>query len=85
MPAERHPTKRIPGSRVSSGLDGLPQGGWYSLINLRRRISTALKQEIWRNNSVGNKVALVGDCWAGAFSPGTGDAITPETGSRALL
>ena len=36
------------------------QGGWYSLISLHGGGSpTALKQEIWRNYPVGNKVALV--------------------------
>jgi 4-hydroxybutyryl-CoA dehydratase/vinylacetyl-CoA-Delta-isomerase len=36
------------------------QGGWYSLISLHGGGSpAAMKQEIWRNYPVGNKVELV--------------------------
>jgi len=52
--------KRIEVSRFIEDLTASYQGGWYSLISLHGGGSpTALKQEIWRNYPVGNKVELV--------------------------
>ena len=52
--------KRIEVSRFIEDLTASYQGGWSSLISLHGGGSpTALKQEIWRNYPVGNKVELV--------------------------
>ena len=52
--------KRIEVARFIEDLTASYQGGWYSLISLHGGGSpTALKQEIWRNYPVGNKVELV--------------------------
>ncbi len=52
--------KRIEVSRFIEDLTASYQGGWYSLISLHGGGSpAALKQEIWRNYPVGNKVELV--------------------------
>ena len=52
--------KRIEVARFIEELTASYQGGWYSLISLHGGGSpTALKQEIWRNYPVGNKVELV--------------------------
>ena len=48
------------GGPLHRGPDGLYQGGWYSVISLHGGGSpAAMKQEIWRNYPVGNKVELV--------------------------
>ncbi|HEX7328757.1 MAG TPA: 4-hydroxyphenylacetate 3-hydroxylase N-terminal domain-containing protein [Casimicrobiaceae bacterium] len=52
--------KRIEVARLLEDLTASYQGGWYSLISLHGGGSpAAMKQEIWRNYPVGNKVRLV--------------------------
>lgn len=52
--------KRIEVARFIEDLTASYQGGWYSLISLHGGGSpSALKQEIWRNYPVGDKVELV--------------------------
>jgi 4-hydroxybutyryl-CoA dehydratase / vinylacetyl-CoA-Delta-isomerase len=52
--------KRIQVARFMEDLTASYQGGWYSLISLHGGGSpAAMKQEIWRNYPVGNKVELV--------------------------
>jgi 4-hydroxybutyryl-CoA dehydratase/vinylacetyl-CoA-Delta-isomerase len=52
--------KRIEVARFVEDLTASYQGGWYSVISLHGGGSpAAMKQEIWRNYPVGNKVALV--------------------------
>lgn len=52
--------KRIEVARFMEDLTASYQGGWYSLISLHGGGSpAAMKQEIWRNYPVGDKVALV--------------------------
>jgi 4-hydroxybutyryl-CoA dehydratase/vinylacetyl-CoA-Delta-isomerase len=52
--------KRIEVARLLEDLTASYQAGWYSLISLHGGGSpAAMKQEIWRNYPVGDKVALV--------------------------
>jgi 4-hydroxybutyryl-CoA dehydratase / vinylacetyl-CoA-Delta-isomerase len=52
--------KRIETARLLEDLTASYQGGWYSVISLHGGGSpAAMKQEIWRNYPVGNKVELV--------------------------
>ncbi|QIL72716.1 4-hydroxyphenylacetate 3-hydroxylase [Diaphorobacter sp. HDW4B] len=52
--------KRIEAARFMEDLTASYQAGWYSLISLHGGGSpAALKQEIWRNYPLGNKVDLV--------------------------
>jgi 4-hydroxybutyryl-CoA dehydratase/vinylacetyl-CoA-Delta-isomerase len=52
--------KRIEVARLLEDLTASYQAGWYSLISLHGGGSpAAMKQEIWRNYPVGNKVELV--------------------------
>ncbi len=52
--------KRIQAARFLEDLTASYQGGWYSVISLHGGGSpAAMKQEIWRNYPVGNKVDLV--------------------------
>lgn len=52
--------KRIEVARFIEDLTASYQGGWYSLISLHGGGSpSALKQEIWRNYPLGDKVELV--------------------------
>jgi 4-hydroxybutyryl-CoA dehydratase / vinylacetyl-CoA-Delta-isomerase len=52
--------KRIEAGRFLEDLTASYQGGWYSVISLHGGGSpAAMKQEIWRNYPVGNKVELV--------------------------
>jgi len=52
--------KRIEVARFVEDLTASYQGGWYSVISLHGGGSpAAMKQEIWRNYPLGNKVALV--------------------------
>ncbi|MBL0151090.1 MAG: 4-hydroxyphenylacetate 3-hydroxylase [Ideonella sp.] len=52
--------KRIEVARFVEDLTASYQAGWYSVISLHGGGSpAAMKQEIWRNYPVGNKVALV--------------------------
>jgi len=52
--------KRIEVARFIEDLTASYQGGWYSVISLHGGGSpAAMKQEIWRNYPVGNKVDLV--------------------------
>jgi 4-hydroxybutyryl-CoA dehydratase/vinylacetyl-CoA-Delta-isomerase len=52
--------KRIQAARFLEDLTASYQGGWYSVISLHGGGSpAAMKQEIWRNYPVGNKVELV--------------------------
>jgi 4-hydroxybutyryl-CoA dehydratase/vinylacetyl-CoA-Delta-isomerase len=47
-------------ARFIEDLTASYQGGWYSVISLHGGGSpAAMKQEIWRNYPVGDKVALV--------------------------
>ncbi|HEY4958959.1 MAG TPA: 4-hydroxyphenylacetate 3-hydroxylase C-terminal domain-containing protein, partial [Caldimonas sp.] len=52
--------RRIEAARFIEDLTASYQGGWYSVISLHGGGSpAAMKQEIWRNYPVGNKVELV--------------------------
>jgi 4-hydroxybutyryl-CoA dehydratase / vinylacetyl-CoA-Delta-isomerase len=52
--------KRIEVARFIEDLTASNQGGWYSVISLHGGGSpAAMKQEIWRNYPLGDKVALV--------------------------
>jgi 4-hydroxybutyryl-CoA dehydratase/vinylacetyl-CoA-Delta-isomerase len=52
--------KRIEAARFIEDLTASYQGGWYSVISLHGGGSpAAMKQEIWRNYPVGDKVQLV--------------------------
>jgi len=52
--------KRIQTARFLEDLTASYQGGWYSVISLHGGGSpAAMKQEIWRNYPLGNKVELV--------------------------
>ena len=52
--------KRIEAARFLEDLTASYQGGWYSVISLHGGGSpAAMKQEIWRNYPLGNKVELV--------------------------
>ena len=52
--------KRLEVARFIEDLTVSHQGGWYSVISLHGGGSpAAMKQEIWRNYPLGNKVALV--------------------------
>jgi len=52
--------KRIEAARFMEDLTASYQAGWYSVISLHGGGSpAAMKQEIWRNYPVGDKVALV--------------------------
>ena len=52
--------KRVEVARFMEDLTASYQGGWYSLISMHGGGSpAAMKQEIWRNYPVGNKVELV--------------------------
>jgi len=52
--------KRIEVARFIEDLTASYQGGWYSVISLHGGGSpAAMKQEIWRNYPLGNKVELV--------------------------
>ncbi len=52
--------KRIEVARFIEDLTASYQGGWYSVISLHGGGSpAAMKQEIWRQYPVGDKVALV--------------------------
>jgi 4-hydroxybutyryl-CoA dehydratase / vinylacetyl-CoA-Delta-isomerase len=52
--------KRIETARFIEDLTASYQGGWYSLISMHGGGSpAAMKQEIWRNYPLGNKVELV--------------------------
>ena len=52
--------KRIEVARFIEDLTASHQGGWYSVISLHGGGSpAAMKQEIWRNYPLGNKVELV--------------------------
>lgn len=52
--------KRIEVARFMEDLTASYQGGWYSVISLHGGGSpAAMKQEIWRNYPLGNKVELV--------------------------
>ena len=52
--------KRIEVARLLEDLTASYQAGWYSIISLHGGGSpAAMKQEIWRNYPVGNKVDLV--------------------------
>ncbi|HET9578119.1 MAG TPA: 4-hydroxyphenylacetate 3-hydroxylase N-terminal domain-containing protein [Usitatibacter sp.] len=52
--------KRIEVARLLEDLTASYQGGWYSVISLHGGGSpAAMKQEIWRNYPLGDKVALV--------------------------
>jgi 4-hydroxybutyryl-CoA dehydratase/vinylacetyl-CoA-Delta-isomerase len=52
--------RRIEAARLVEDLTASYQGGWYSVISLHGGGSpAAMKQEIWRNYPIGNKVELV--------------------------
>jgi 4-hydroxybutyryl-CoA dehydratase/vinylacetyl-CoA-Delta-isomerase len=52
--------RRIATARLIEDLTASYQGGWYSVISLHGGGSpAAMKQEIWRNYPLGNKVELV--------------------------
>jgi len=73
--------QRIEVARFIEDLTAGYQGGWYSVMSLHGGGSpAAMRQEIWRNYPVGNKVALVerlldrGLAAPGAANPDAGDA-----------
>jgi 4-hydroxybutyryl-CoA dehydratase / vinylacetyl-CoA-Delta-isomerase len=70
--------KRIEVARFIEDLTASYQGGWYSVISLHGGGSpAAMKQEIWRNYPVGNKVELVERLLdRGALAAGGDRAIT---------
>ena len=70
--------KRIEVARFIEDLTASYQGGWYSVISLHGGGSpAAMKQEIWRNYPVGNKVELVERLLErGALESNDGRAIT---------
>jgi 4-hydroxybutyryl-CoA dehydratase/vinylacetyl-CoA-Delta-isomerase len=76
--------KRIEVARFIEDLTASYQGGWYSLISLHGGGSpAAMKQEIWRQYPVGDKVALVERLLErGVLADNTADA--HGDGSRAI-
>jgi len=68
--------KRIEVARFIEDLTASYQGGWYSVISLHGGGSpAAMKQEIWRQYPVGDKVALVERLLdRGVLTPNDGDA-----------
>ncbi len=75
--------KRIEVARLVEDLTASYQGGWYSVISLHGGGSpAAMKQEIWRQYPVGDKVALVERLLdRGVMSP-HGDISHPITRNR---
>jgi 4-hydroxybutyryl-CoA dehydratase/vinylacetyl-CoA-Delta-isomerase len=74
--------RRIEAARLVEDLTASYQGGWYSVISLHGGGSpAAMKQEIWRNYPLGNKVQLVERLLErDALAPGPADrAITANT------
>ncbi|MFM2069150.1 MAG: hypothetical protein RLZZ584_4059, partial [Pseudomonadota bacterium] len=80
--------KRIEVARFMEDLTASYQGGWYSLISLHGGGSpAAMKQEIWRQYPVGDKVALVErllDRGVLAQNKADGAADSKVDGSRAI-
>jgi 4-hydroxybutyryl-CoA dehydratase / vinylacetyl-CoA-Delta-isomerase len=75
--------KRIEVSRFIEDLTASNQGGWYSVISLHGGGSpAAMKQEIWRNYPVGNKVALVERLLERGVL--TENTVNAEAGARAI-
>jgi 4-hydroxybutyryl-CoA dehydratase/vinylacetyl-CoA-Delta-isomerase len=72
--------QRIEVARFVEDLTASYQGGWYSVISLHGGGSpAAMKQEIWRNYPLGNKVELVERLLErGALAPGAGRSITRD-------
>jgi 4-hydroxybutyryl-CoA dehydratase/vinylacetyl-CoA-Delta-isomerase len=76
--------KRIEVARFIEDLTASYQGGWYSLISLHGGGSpAAMKQEIWRQYPVGDKVALVERLLErGVLAPTEGEAPRAITHNR---
>ena len=76
--------KRIEAARFIEDLTASYQGGWYSVISLHGGGSpAAMKQEIWRNYPVGNKVELVERLLdRGLLNDTSRDASRPITANR---
>jgi len=76
--------KRIEVARFIEDLTASYQGGWYSVISLHGGGSpAAMKQEIWRQYPVGDKVALVERLLErGVLAPGDGDETRAITRNR---
>ena len=69
--------KRIEVARLVEDLTASYQGGWYSLISLHGGGSpAAMKQEIWRNYPVGDKVRLVERLLGRGVLAGVGRPVT---------
>ena len=78
--------KRIEAARLIEDLTASYQGGWYSVISLHGGGSpAAMKQEIWRNYPVGNKVELVERLLERGVLADAGRAITAEPAARQVL
>ncbi len=76
--------KRIEVARFIEDLTASYQGGWYSVISLHGGGSpAAMKQEIWRQYPVGDKVALVERLLdRGVLAPNEGDTARAITRNR---
>ena len=76
--------KRIEVARFVEDLTASYQGGWYSVISLHGGGSpAAMKQEIWRNYPLGNKVDLVERLLErGVLAPTDGDPARAITRNR---
>lgn len=77
--------QRIETARFIEDLTAGYQGGWYSVISLHGGGSpAAMKQEIWRNYPVGNKVELVERLLERGIASDGAPAAAPHDPARAI-
>ncbi len=77
--------QRIEVARFIEDLTAGYQGGWYSVISLHGGGSpAAMKQEIWRNYPVGNKVELVERLLERGVVGADGELAVPHDPARAI-
>lgn len=77
--------QRIQTARFLEDLTAGYQGGWYSVISLHGGGSpAAMKQEIWRNYPVGNKVELVERLLERGVAADGSAAASPHDPARAI-
>jgi 4-hydroxybutyryl-CoA dehydratase/vinylacetyl-CoA-Delta-isomerase len=77
--------QRIQTARLIEDLTAGYQGGWYSVISLHGGGSpAAMKQEIWRNYPVGNKVELVERLLERGVAADGSPAAAPHDPGRAI-
>lgn len=77
--------QRIETARFIEDLTAGYQGGWYSVISLHGGGSpAAMKQEIWRNYPVGNKVELVERLLERGIAADGAPAAAPHDPARAI-